>query len=70
MDDHKYGIILEMRELVSKGMVMKVVEEINAADPIFFAQNPILLFRFKQVIYSWYPFIDLLFISNIIQQVL
>lgn len=48
--DHKYEIILEMRELANKGMAAKVVEEINAIDPDFFTENPILLFQLKQVI--------------------
>lgn len=47
--DHKYEIILEMRELANKGMAAKVVEEINAIDPDFFTQNPILLFQLKQI---------------------
>lgn len=40
-----------MKELASRGMAAEVVEEINAMDPNFFAQNPILLFQLKQV--SW-----------------
>ncbi|XP_010916642.1 uncharacterized protein [Elaeis guineensis] len=47
--DHKYEIILEMRELANKGMAAKVVEEINAIDPDFFTENPILLFQLKQI---------------------
>ncbi|CAL9138879.1 unnamed protein product [Musa acuminata var. zebrina] len=49
VEDHKYEIILEMRELACKGMAAKVVEEINAIDPDFFIQNPNLLFQLKQV---------------------
>ncbi|URD85619.1 CTLH [Musa troglodytarum] len=49
VEDHKYEIILEMRELACKGMTAKVVEEINAIDPDFFIQNPNLLFQLKQV---------------------
>ncbi|KAM0948876.1 putative CTLH/CRA to LisH motif domain-containing protein [Dioscorea sansibarensis] len=49
IEDHKYEIILEMMELANKGMVAEVVEEVNALDPEFFVQNPILLFQLKQV---------------------
>lgn len=45
----KYEIILGMKELASEGMAAEVVEEINALDPDFFAQNPTLLFQLKQV---------------------
>lgn len=38
-----------MKELASRGMAAEVVEEINAVDPNFFAQNPALLFQLKQV---------------------
>lgn len=38
-----------MKELASKGMATEAVEEINAMDPEFFVQNPILLFQLKQV---------------------
>uniref|UniRef100_A0A0A9D3P4 CTLH domain-containing protein n=1 Tax=Arundo donax TaxID=35708 RepID=A0A0A9D3P4_ARUDO len=49
MEDQKYEVILEMRDLTRKGMASKVVEEINSIDPEFFTQNPILLFQLKQV---------------------
>ncbi|XXG70804.1 hypothetical protein AAC387_Pa07g0204 [Persea americana] len=49
VEDHKYEIVLEMRELASKGMAAEVVEEVNAMDPNFFVQNPSLLFQLKQV---------------------
>lgn len=49
MEDQKYEIILEMRDLTRKGMASKVVEEISSIDPDFFQQNPILLFQLKQV---------------------
>ncbi|KAK4393310.1 hypothetical protein Sango_1801800 [Sesamum angolense] len=45
----KYDIVLGMKELASKGMAGEVVEEINALDPDFFSENPILLFQLKQV---------------------
>ncbi|KAL0382182.1 UNVERIFIED_CONTAM: hypothetical protein Scaly_0505500 [Sesamum calycinum] len=45
----KYDIVLGMKELASKGMAGEVVEEINALDPDFFTENPILLFQLKQV---------------------
>lgn len=45
----KYEIILGMKQLASEGMAAEVVEEINALDPDFFAQNPTLLFQLKQV---------------------
>ncbi|CAA6664987.1 unnamed protein product [Spirodela intermedia] len=46
--EHKYEIILELRELASKGLSAEVVDEINAMDPDFFLHNPILLFQLKQ----------------------
>ncbi|CAA7401625.1 unnamed protein product [Spirodela intermedia] len=46
--EHKYEIILELRELASKGMCAEVVDEITAMDPDFFLHNPILLFQLKQ----------------------
>jgi hypothetical protein len=49
MQDQKYEVILEMRDLTSKGMASKVVDEINIIDPGFFTQNPVLLFQLKQV---------------------
>ncbi|KAG0381278.1 hypothetical protein BDA96_K001000 [Sorghum bicolor] len=49
MEDQKYEMILEMRDLTRKGMASKVVEEISSIDPDFFQQNPILLFQLKQV---------------------
>ncbi|KAL0377725.1 UNVERIFIED_CONTAM: hypothetical protein Sradi_3078000 [Sesamum radiatum] len=45
----RYDIVLGMKELASKGMAGEVVEEINALDPDFFTENPILLFQLKQV---------------------
>ncbi|CAK9166479.1 unnamed protein product [Ilex paraguariensis] len=47
--EDKYEIVLAMKELASRGMAAEVVEEINAIDPIFFEQNPLLLFQLKQV---------------------
>ncbi|CAK9320381.1 unnamed protein product [Citrullus colocynthis] len=47
--EDKYEIVLGIRELASKRLAAEVVEEINAVDPNFFAQNPILLFQLKQV---------------------
>ncbi|KAJ4714905.1 CTLH LisH motif-containing protein [Melia azedarach] len=47
--EDKYEIALGMKELASKGMATEAVEEINAMDPEFFVQNPILLFQLKQV---------------------
>ncbi|XP_037462232.1 uncharacterized protein LOC119333445 [Triticum dicoccoides] len=49
MQDQKYEVILEVRDLTRKGMASKVVDEINSIDPDFFSQNPILLFQLKQV---------------------
>ena len=49
MQDQKYEVILEMRDLTRKGMASKVVDEINNIDPGFFTQNPVLLFQLKQV---------------------
>ncbi|KAK1694368.1 hypothetical protein QYE76_011065 [Lolium multiflorum] len=49
MQDQKYEVILEMRDLTRKGMASKVVDEINDIDPGFFTQNPVLLFQLKQV---------------------
>lgn len=43
-------MVLEMRDLARKGMAAEVVEEVNAMDPNFFVQNPVLLFQLKQVI--------------------
>ncbi|KAI4327465.1 hypothetical protein L6164_019924 [Bauhinia variegata] len=48
MED-KFEILLGMKELASKGMAAEVVEEVNALDPNFFAQNSVLLFQLKQV---------------------
>ncbi|XP_040370908.1 uncharacterized protein LOC112187727 isoform X3 [Rosa chinensis] len=45
----KYEIVLEMKELASKGMAAEVVEGVNSMDPNFFGQNPLLLFQLKQV---------------------
>ncbi|XP_050206997.1 uncharacterized protein LOC126656463 [Mercurialis annua] len=47
--EDKYEILLGMKELASRGMTTEAVEEINALDPNFFVQNPILLFQLKQV---------------------
>lgn len=47
--EDKYDIVLWMKELASKGMAAEVVEEVNAMDPNFFVQNPMLLFQLKQV---------------------
>ncbi|GAB4848960.1 hypothetical protein Ancab_003774 [Ancistrocladus abbreviatus] len=47
--EDKYGIVLGIKELVSRGMAAEVVEEVNAMDPSFFRQNPVLLFQLKQV---------------------
>ncbi|XVF15577.1 hypothetical protein REPUB_Repub09cG0166300 [Reevesia pubescens] len=47
--EDKYEIVLGMKELASRGMAAEVVEEINALDPNFFAENPVLLFQLKQV---------------------
>ncbi|GMH24602.1 hypothetical protein Nepgr_026445 [Nepenthes gracilis] len=47
--EDKYEIALGMKELASRGMAAEVVEEVNAVDPYFFGQNPILLFQLKQV---------------------
>ncbi|KAI3904093.1 hypothetical protein MKW92_001010 [Papaver armeniacum] len=61
-EEYKYDIVLEMKELASKGMTVEVVKEINALDPNFFVHNPDLLFQLKQVIiaiftliYNLYP---------------
>ncbi|XP_022132834.1 uncharacterized protein LOC111005585 isoform X2 [Momordica charantia] len=47
--EDKYEIVLGIREMASKRLAAEVVEEINALDPNFFMQNPILLFQLKQV---------------------
>ncbi|KAK2998496.1 hypothetical protein RJ639_023499 [Escallonia herrerae] len=47
--EDKYEIMLGMKELAGRGMAAEVVEEINAIDPEFFAQNHVLLFQLKQV---------------------
>ncbi|KAK4584575.1 hypothetical protein RGQ29_022340 [Quercus rubra] len=47
--EDKYDIVLWMKELASQGMAAEVVEEVNAMDPNFFVQNPMLLFQLKQV---------------------
>ncbi|CAH9060900.1 unnamed protein product [Cuscuta epithymum] len=47
--EDKYETLLGIKELATKGMTAEVVEEINAIDPTFFAQNPTLLFQLKQV---------------------
>ncbi|XP_020257521.1 uncharacterized protein LOC109834044 isoform X2 [Asparagus officinalis] len=48
-DDNKLEVVLEMKELANKGLAAEVVEEVNALDPDFFHQNPILYFQLKQV---------------------
>ncbi|KAL3019444.1 hypothetical protein AAZX31_05G083700 [Glycine max] len=47
--EDRYEILLGMKELASKGMAAEAVEEVNAIDSNFFAQNSILLFQLKQV---------------------
>ncbi|XP_052196291.1 uncharacterized protein LOC127803806 isoform X2 [Diospyros lotus] len=47
--EDKYEIVLAVKELASRGMAAEVVEEVNAMDPNFFTQNPLLLFQLKQV---------------------
>ena len=47
--EDKYEIVLGMKELAAKGLAAEVVDEVNALDPNFFVQNPILLFQLKQV---------------------
>lgn len=47
--EDKYEVILGLKALACKGMATEVVEEVNAMDPSFFVQNPILLFQLKQV---------------------
>ncbi|XP_035548025.1 uncharacterized protein LOC109003499 isoform X3 [Juglans regia] len=47
--EDKYEIVLGLKELARKGMAAEVVEEVNAMDPNFFMQNPMLLFKLKQV---------------------
>ncbi|GLU20002.1 hypothetical protein SLE2022_362200 [Rubroshorea leprosula] len=47
--EDKYEIVLGLKELASQGMAAEVVEEINAMEPNFFVQNPILLFQLKKV---------------------
>ncbi|KAL5714224.1 hypothetical protein ACHQM5_016214 [Ranunculus cassubicifolius] len=48
-DQNRYEFVLEMKDFTTKGLASEVVEEINATDPSFFAQNPVLLFQLKQV---------------------
>ncbi|KAK9112813.1 hypothetical protein Scep_020332 [Stephania cephalantha] len=48
-EDLKYEFVLEMKELVSRGMAAEVVEEVNSVDPDFFVQNGVLLFQIKQI---------------------
>ncbi|EEF38751.1 conserved hypothetical protein [Ricinus communis] len=47
--EDKYELVLGIKELASSGMAAEVVEEVNAFDPNFFVQNPVLLFQLKQV---------------------
>lgn len=47
--EDKYEVVLGMKELASKGMAAEVFDEVNAIDPNFFEQNPLLLFQLKQV---------------------
>ncbi|KAK4791505.1 hypothetical protein SAY86_031918 [Trapa natans] len=44
----KYEFVLEMKELVTKGMVAEAVEEVSSMDPDFFNQHPTLLFQLMQ----------------------
>ncbi|KAG4943729.1 hypothetical protein JHK85_048375 [Glycine max] len=39
--EDRYEILLGMKELASKGMAAEAVEEVNAIDPNFFAQNSV-----------------------------
>jgi len=48
--EDRYEILLGMKELASRGMAAEAVQEVNAIDPNFFAQNSVLLFQLKQVI--------------------
>lgn len=48
-EDNKFEVVLEMKELADKGLASEVVEEVNAMDPDFFSQNPVLFFQLKQV---------------------
>lgn len=63
--EDKYDILLDMKELASKGMASEAVEEVNAIDPNFFVQNSVLLFQLKQVS-GFYVAIDILFFFNFI----
>jgi len=47
--EDRYEILLGMKELASRGMAAEAVQEVNAIDPNFFAQNSVLLFQLKQV---------------------
>ncbi|WCJ31104.1 hypothetical protein M5689_012618 [Euphorbia peplus] len=47
--EDKYEMALGMKELATRGLAAEVVEEVNAFDPNFFVQNPVLLFQLKQV---------------------
>ncbi|KAM7250056.1 hypothetical protein ACFE04_021939 [Oxalis oulophora] len=48
-EEDKHELVLWMKDLACRGMAAEVVEEVNALDPNFFAQNPTLLFQLKQV---------------------
>ena len=48
VEDDKYEMVLEMKEMADKGLAAEVVDEVNAMDPDFFNQNPILFFQLKQ----------------------
>jgi len=47
--EDRYDILLGMKDLASRGMAAEAVQEVNAIDPNFFAQNSVLLFQLKQV---------------------
>lgn len=49
LEDNKYEILLEIKDLAEKGLAAEVFDELNVIDPDFFVQNPILFFQLKQV---------------------
>lgn len=49
LEDNKFDLMLEMKELADKGLAAEVVDEVNAMDPNFFSENPVLFFQLKQV---------------------
>ena len=65
--EDKYEILLGMKELASSGMAAEAVEEVNAIDPNFFAQNSVLLFQLKQVS-GFYIVIHILFFSILLER--